>query len=88
MDAQIHVFLASALVGRQWSVSSPVRLSAGKITPGTHWTGGSVGPRTSVDDVERRKILPLSRLARSQSLYRLSCRGSFFNRVLKVCGTQ
>jgi hypothetical protein len=25
--------------------------------PGTHWIGGWVGPRTGLDDVERRKIL-------------------------------
>jgi hypothetical protein len=43
-----------------------------------------VGPRTGLDDVERRKILPplgpelppIGRRARSQSLYRRSYRGS------------
>jgi hypothetical protein len=46
---------------------------------GTHLIGCWVSPRTSVDDVERRKILslprlklrPLGRPARSQSLFRL-----------------
>jgi hypothetical protein len=47
--------------------------------PDTHWTGGLVGPRASLDEVEKRKLLtvpglelrPLDRPARSQSLYRL-----------------
>jgi hypothetical protein len=50
---------------------------------GTHWTGGYVGPRARLDDVERRRIFPLPELelrilgrpARSQSLYRLSYLG-------------
>jgi hypothetical protein len=47
--------------------------------PGTHWIWCCVGPRTGLDDVESRKILPLpglelrpfGRAARGQSLYRL-----------------
>jgi hypothetical protein len=27
--------------------------------PGTHWIGGWVGPRTSLDVVEKRNIMPL-----------------------------
>jgi hypothetical protein len=46
---------------------------------GTHWIGGWVGPRTGLDDVEKRKFLTLPgfeirtrrRPARSQSLYGL-----------------
>jgi hypothetical protein len=49
--------------------------------PGTHWTGGWVGPRAGLDDVDRRIILPLPALklrplgrpARSQSLSWLNC---------------
>jgi hypothetical protein len=48
-------------------------------TPGTHWIGGCVDPRASLDGLESRKFLPpsglelrpLGRPARSQSLYRL-----------------
>jgi hypothetical protein len=29
------------------------------LLPNIHWIGGWVGPRTSMDDVERRKILPM-----------------------------
>jgi hypothetical protein len=52
--------------------------------PGTHWIRGWVGPRTGLDDVEKRKFLtilglelrPHGRPARSQSLYRLRYPGS------------
>jgi hypothetical protein len=45
-------------------------------TPVTHWIGGCIGPRTNLDDVERRRISGLnlrhfSHPARGQSLYRL-----------------
>jgi hypothetical protein len=53
----------------------------GERTPGTHWTGGWVGPRAGLDTEVRGKILstlpgvePRSpgRPARSQTLYCLS----------------
>jgi hypothetical protein len=58
---------------------APAALPPGKITPGIHRTGGWVGPKAGLDEVEERKFLklpvlelrPLGRLARSQSLYRL-----------------
>jgi hypothetical protein len=45
--------------------------------PGTHWIGGWVDPRASLDDVEKRKfwillgleLQPLDHPAQSQSLY-------------------
>jgi hypothetical protein len=49
---------------------------------GTQWIGGWVGPRAGLDAGARRKILCLcrgsnsDRPARSQTLYRLSYRGS------------
>jgi hypothetical protein len=47
--------------------------------PGAHWIEGWVDPRAGLDDVEKKKFLPLpgleirslGRRARSQSLYRL-----------------
>jgi hypothetical protein len=56
---------------------------------GTRWIGGWVGPRTGLDDVEKRKFLPLPGLelrplGRSQQLYRLSYPGSEYFDVLKV----
>jgi hypothetical protein len=84
VDVLIHIFLTSALVGGEWSASRPCRFTPGERAPGTHWIGGWVGPRTYLDDVEKRKFLtlsglelrPLGRPARSQSLYRLRYRGS------------
>jgi hypothetical protein len=78
------VFLTSALVGREWSASRPGRFTPGERAPGTHWIGGLVGPRASLDDVEKRNYLTLPGLelralghpARSQSLYRLRYPGS------------
>jgi hypothetical protein len=50
----IHVFLTSALVGGELSASRP-----GRFIPSTHWIGGWVGPRTGLDNMEKRKFLTL-----------------------------
>jgi hypothetical protein len=66
-------FSTSELYGGEWSDSC-----LGRFTPGTHWMGGWVGPRTGLDVVEKRKVALLcresnpGRPARSLSLYRLS----------------
>jgi hypothetical protein len=52
-------FLDLALAGGEWSVSRPGRFTPGERTPGTHWIGGWVDPRASLDDVEKRKFLTL-----------------------------
>jgi hypothetical protein len=67
------IFITLALTG-SGQLHAPTAL-----TPGTHWTGGWVGPRDSLDDVKKRKFLtlpglelrPLGCPAYSQSLYRL-----------------
>jgi hypothetical protein len=77
VDVQIHIFLTLALVGVGWLASRPGRFTPGKRSPSTHWIGGWMGPRTDLDDVERRKSLALLRLelqslghsAQSQLLY-------------------
>jgi hypothetical protein len=77
-------YLTSALVGCEWSASRIGRFIPGEKAPGTHWIGGSVGPRTGLNNVEKRKFLtplglelrPLGRPARRQSLYRLRYPGS------------
>jgi hypothetical protein len=51
-------FLAMALVG-DWSASCTGCFTLGERAPGTHWIGGWVGPRVSLDDVEKRKFLTL-----------------------------
>jgi hypothetical protein len=73
VDVSIHVPLTSALAGGEWSAA----LRPGKEPPCTHWIGGSVGPRTSLGKVEKRKFLTLPGLelqllrhpAHSQLLY-------------------
>jgi hypothetical protein len=62
VDAQIHVFLTSALVRGEWPASRPGRFTPGERVPGTHGIGGWVDPRAGMNDVERRKILPPSGL--------------------------
>jgi hypothetical protein len=85
VDVKIRVFLTSALVGGEWSASCFGSFTPGERASGTHWMGGWLGPRASLDDVKERKFLilpglelrPLSRPARSQSLYRLRYAGSY-----------
>jgi hypothetical protein len=56
METQLHAFLTSALDGGEWSATQPVRFTPGeRAPPGTHWTGGWVGPRAGLDTVEERK---------------------------------
>jgi hypothetical protein len=56
VDVLIHIFLASALSGGEWSASLTVRFTPGERAPGTHWIGGWVDPRASLNDVEKRKL--------------------------------
>jgi hypothetical protein len=61
------------------SASRPGRFTPGERAPGTHWIGGWVNPRASLDEVEVEEIKfltlpglelrPLIRPARSQPLY-------------------
>jgi hypothetical protein len=74
-----HIFLTLALVGGEWSASRPGRFTPVEEAPGTHWIGGWVDPRASLNDLEKRKFLtlpglklrPFGRPTRSQSLCRL-----------------
>jgi hypothetical protein len=47
--------LTSALFGGEWSTSRRCRFTPGERAPGTHWIGGWVDPRASLDDLEKRK---------------------------------
>jgi hypothetical protein len=87
VDVETHVFLTSALVGSDLSVSHPGRFTLGETASDTLCIGGWVGPRFGLDDVEKRKFLtlpelelrPLGRPASSQSLYRLLYPGSLYS---------
>jgi hypothetical protein len=50
-----------ALDGSEWSASRPGRALARWKDPGTHCTGGWVGPRAGLDTEARGKILCLCR---------------------------
>jgi hypothetical protein len=53
-----YSFTTSALDGGEWSASRPGRaFTLGERTPGTHCTGGWVGPRADLDTEDRGKIL-------------------------------
>jgi hypothetical protein len=55
----VDIFLTSVLVGSEWSASYPSHFTPRERVSGTHWTGGWVGPRTSLDNVEKIEALPL-----------------------------
>lgn len=72
--------VCGGVVGGKCSASRPSCLAPSEKTSGSNWIGGLVGPWTSLDEAEKRKILPLSGLklqplscpACSQPLYRLA----------------
>jgi hypothetical protein len=60
VDVEIHTFLTSTLSGGERSASRPDRFISGeRPPPRTHWIGGWVGRRVSLDNVEKRKFLTL-----------------------------
>jgi hypothetical protein len=94
VDVYIHIFLASILVGGEWSVSRPDRFNPGERDLGTHLIGGWVGPRAGLDDMKKKEFFtlpglelrPLGRPARSHSLYRLRYPGSrLFSKTSQKC---
>jgi len=58
VEAQIHAFLTTALDGGEWSVSCLSHFTPRVKAPGTHWTGGCVGPTASLEMAVRRKLIP------------------------------
>jgi hypothetical protein len=57
-----YILLNSALDGGEWSTSRAGRaFTPGEKTPGTHCTGGWVGPRAGLDTEDRGKIFCLCR---------------------------
>jgi hypothetical protein len=49
VDVQTQVFLTSALVGGEWSVSRPGRFNPRERVPNTYSIGGWVDPRADLD---------------------------------------
>jgi hypothetical protein len=48
--------LTSAQDGGEWLASQPSCFTPRERAPGTHWIGGSVGPRAILDTVMKKKI--------------------------------
>jgi hypothetical protein len=59
VDVQIHIFLISALAGGERSASCPGRFTPEERAPVTHCIEGWVDPGDGLDNVEKRKFLPL-----------------------------
>jgi hypothetical protein len=80
VDVYIDIVLTLALDGGEGSASCACYFTLMERAPGTHWMGGWVDLRASLDDVEKRKFLtllgldlqPLGCPAHRQSLYRLT----------------
>jgi hypothetical protein len=51
--------MTSALDGGEKSASSPCRFNSRERAPGTHWIGGSVGPRAGLDAVDKKNLVPV-----------------------------
>jgi hypothetical protein len=62
VHVEIHISLPSAVVGDEWSVSRLGRFTPGERSPSTHWIGGWVGPRVTMDNIDKKIFLTLSRL--------------------------
>jgi hypothetical protein len=75
-------FLTTAIDGTEWSASRPYCFNPGEtpLPPGTHWVGGWVGVRASLDVMKDKSFSCREsnpgRLSSSPSLYRLSYRGA------------
>jgi hypothetical protein len=54
-----HIFLTSALVGGEWSASSPGRFTPEERASVTHWIVGWVALRAGLDDFEKIKFFTL-----------------------------
>jgi hypothetical protein len=53
VDEQTLVSLTPALFEVEWSASRPCHFTPREGDPGTHWIGGWVSPRASLDDMDK-----------------------------------
>jgi hypothetical protein len=58
MDVYIHIFLTSAEVGGEWSVSRHCCFTPWERAPITLSIGGWVEPRAGLNDTESEKLWP------------------------------
>jgi hypothetical protein len=62
VELHLHAFLTSALDGSKWSPLRPGCFTPRERAPGTHWIVDWVGPRTGLDEAEKKKKKSLSLL--------------------------
>jgi hypothetical protein len=63
VDLYLPVFLTSALFGGERSASRPCRfIPVERAPPRAHYVAGWVGPRTSLDDMQKLRFLTLREL--------------------------
>jgi hypothetical protein len=55
VEVQLHTFLTSALDGAEWSITCLGCFIPRKRAASTHWIGGWVGSRASLDAVAKKK---------------------------------
>jgi hypothetical protein len=55
VEAKLHTFLTSALVGCEWLALRLSSFTPRARVPNAHWIGGWVGPGTGLDALEKRK---------------------------------
>jgi hypothetical protein len=60
--------LISALDGGMKSASCTGRCTRGEIGPGTHGVGGWLGPRTCLDDMEKKKSCSSEKCRKKKTL--------------------
>jgi hypothetical protein len=70
----------SAIVGGERAASSFGRRIPRERDPGTHWIGGWMGPRTGLDDEEKRKFFTLPGI-KLRLLGRPACSQSTLSRL-------
>jgi len=58
VEVQLHTFLTLALDEGECSVSCPSHFNLRERALGTHWIGGWVGPRASLDMAKRKIPCP------------------------------
>jgi hypothetical protein len=80
LEVQLHEFLTSEMDDGEWWALCPYHFTHAT----THWTGGWVGRRASLDIVAKRKILPCQELNLSHQAHSLVTTPTELHRLLRL----